>query len=59
MIKLIEEYKDSIFTSLRVEFDIIQNDERLIEIYETTKALGFEEEAEEMRNDLITENIIK
>lgn len=58
MIKIIEENKDSIFTSLRFEFDIIQNGDRLVEIYNTTKILGMDEEAEEMYSDLIQEGII-
>ena len=54
-----EELKDSIFTALRREFDSSQNKLRLIEIYNTTFQLGYLDEALEMYNDLIIEEIIK
>jgi hypothetical protein len=53
-----EDLKESIFRALRKEFDSIQDEDRLKEIYETTKALGYVDEAEEMHNDLVVEGII-
>ncbi len=53
-----EDLKESIHRALRKEFDSIQDEDRLKEIYETTKALGYVDEAEEMQNDLLVEGII-
>jgi len=59
MLKLIEKHKDSIFKALRKEFDSISDKDRLKEIYYTTKALGFTEDAAEMHSDLVVEGIIE
>ena len=54
-----EEIKDSVFTALRKEFDSSQNNTRLVEIWITTKQLGYFEEAQEMEEELRIENVIK
>ena len=56
--KILEENKDSIIRAFRFEFDSIQEPTRLIEIYKTTKTLGYSDEAFEMRSDLVIEGII-
>jgi len=56
--KILEENKDSIIRAFRFEFDSIQEPTRLIEIYNTTKTLGYNEDAAEMYSDLIAEGII-
>lgn len=46
-----DELNYSIQQALRCEFDI-SHEERMIQIYKTSKALGFEEQAEEMKEDI-------
>lgn len=46
-----EELEYSIERALRCEFDV-SHEERMIEIYKTSKQLGFDEQAEEMRSDI-------
>ena len=58
MLILIAKHKDSLCRALRMEFDSIQDKDRLKEIYHTTKAMGFTEEAAEMHSDLVIEGII-
>ena len=53
-----EDLKESVHRALRKEFDSIQDNDRLKEIYETTKQLGYVDEAFEMHNDLVVEGII-
>jgi len=53
-----EDLKESIHRALRKEFDSIQDEDRLKEIYETTKELGYIDEYREMHSDLVVEGII-
>lgn len=46
-----EELEYSVKEALRCEFDI-SHKYRMIQIYETSKALGYEEQAEEMKSDI-------
>ena len=46
-----EELNYSIQQALRCEFDLSYK-ERMIQIYKTSKQLGFEEQAEEMKSDI-------
>jgi hypothetical protein len=46
-----EELNYSIQTALRCEFDLSYK-ERMIQIYKTSKQLGFEEQAFEMKQDI-------
>ena len=58
MLILIAKNKYSLVLSLTFEFNSIHNEDRLLEIYTTTKDLGFTEEASEMKSELIAEGII-
>ena len=49
-----EELEYSVKQALRCEFDIAQ-EYRAIEIYKTSKQLGYDEEAEEMKSDIYAE----
>lgn len=49
-----EEKEYSIQTALRFEFETADKD-RAIEIYKTSKALGYDEQAEEMKSDILIE----
>ncbi len=49
-----EEKEYSIQTALRFEFETADKD-RAIEIYNTSKALGYDEQAEEMKSDILIE----
>ena len=48
------EIEFSIQQALRCEFDI-SHKERMIQIYKTSKALGYEDQAEEMRSDILSD----
>ncbi len=51
-----KEDKDySIQTALRFEFDAGCDITRSVEIYNTSKALGYDEQAEEMKEDIYIE----
>lgn len=53
-----EELENSIKQALDCEFNI-SNGERQIQIYETSKALGYDKQCEEMRRELVIEGIIE
>ena len=46
-----EDLEYSIRQALRCEFDI-SNKLRMIEIYETSKAMGYDDQADEMKSDI-------
>jgi hypothetical protein len=52
------EIEYSIQTALRKEFDDTHKF-RAIEIYQTSKALGYDEQAEEMKNDILIDYNLK
>jgi hypothetical protein len=53
-----EELEYSVKKSLRLEFETCDKD-RAIEIYKTSKQLGYDEQAEEMKSDIEFEFNIK